>query len=208
MVVAASILHKHHGKKMPEYRGSTKGRRVPDVQGPFPALQRILPPHLSGVQGEHVLVSIPDVKRPVHGYYTGHQRLCAYFQCRPDATGKLGFAYYHKWSAAIRMLSYGMSGDIFDEYLRMSEINFHESMYRFCRAVNGVFDKLYLRAPTVEDTRRMLSISEARGFPGMNGSIYCKHWLWKNCAFAWQGQYNIHAEGCNMILEAVASQYL
>jgi hypothetical protein len=38
-----------------------------------------------------------------------------YFQCKPDVTGKLGLTSYQKRSAAIHMLSYGMSGDIFDE---------------------------------------------------------------------------------------------
>jgi hypothetical protein len=38
-----------------------------------------------------------------------------YFQCRPDAAGKLGFTSYQKCSRTIHMLSYEMLGDIFDE---------------------------------------------------------------------------------------------
>jgi hypothetical protein len=44
-----------------------------------------------------------------------------------------------------------------------------------------VFGTIYLREPTVEDTSRLLSINEARGFPGMIGSFDCMHWKWKNC---------------------------
>ncbi|KAK1649259.1 hypothetical protein QYE76_067064 [Lolium multiflorum] len=106
-----------------------------------------------------------------------------YFQCRPDATGALDFTSYQKCSAAIRMLSYGMAVDIFDEYLRMGENTCIESIYRFCRAVIIVFREHYCREPTVEDTRRLLSINESRGFLGMIGSIDCMHWEWKNCPF-------------------------
>jgi hypothetical protein len=62
-----------------------------------------------------------------------------YFQCMPDVTGKLDFTSYQKCSATIRMHSDGMLGDIFDEYLQMCESTCHGSMYRFCRAVNGVW---------------------------------------------------------------------
>ncbi|KAK1633173.1 hypothetical protein QYE76_007488 [Lolium multiflorum] len=65
-----------------------------------------------------------------------------------------------------------------------------------------------IREPTVEDTRRLLSINESRGFPGMIGSIDCMHWEWKNYPFGWQGQYSGHAEGCTVVLEAVISQDL
>jgi hypothetical protein len=131
-----------------------------------------------------------------------------WFKCKPDATGKLGFSSYQKCTAAVRMLAYGVAGDLVDEYLRMSETICLESMYKFCAAVVQVFGPEYLREPTVADTQRLLSINESRGWPGMLGSIDCMHWEWKNCPFGWQGQYKGHVGECTVILEAVASHDL
>ncbi|KAK1619791.1 hypothetical protein QYE76_025308 [Lolium multiflorum] len=76
------------------------------------------------------------------------------------------------------------------------------------RGVRNYDPYFQCREPTVEDTRRLLSINECRGFPGMIGSIDCMHWEWKNCPFGWQGAYSGHEEGRTVILEAVISQDL
>jgi hypothetical protein len=55
-----------------------------------------------------------------------------YFRCKPDATGKLGFSSYQKCSAAIRMLTYEVVGDLVDAYMRMSESTCIDAMYNFC----------------------------------------------------------------------------
>ena len=79
-----------------------------------------------------------------------------YFKCKYDCTGKVGFSSYQKCTAAIRMLAYGVPGDLVDEYVRMSESTCLEALYRFCRAVVAVFSPEYLREPNVEDTTRLL----------------------------------------------------
>jgi hypothetical protein len=75
-----------------------------------------------------------------------------YFQCRPDATSKLGLSSYQNCSTAIRMLAYGAVDDLVDEYMRMSESTCIESMYKLYRAIIAVFVSVYLRKPTMEDT--------------------------------------------------------
>ena len=71
-----------------------------------------------------------------------------YFIAKPDACGKLGFTSYKKCSAALRMLAYGVAGDMIDEYIRMGESTCLEAMYKFCQAVVAMFGEVYLREPT------------------------------------------------------------
>jgi hypothetical protein len=96
-----------------------------------------------------------------------------YFRSKSGATGKVGFTSYRKCPAAIRVLAYGVSGDLIDEYLRMRETTYLDVMYKFCPAMIAVFGKVYLRGPTTAETAWMLSISEARWFLGMIGNIDC-----------------------------------
>ncbi|XP_020151597.1 uncharacterized protein [Aegilops tauschii subsp. strangulata] len=117
-----------------------------------------------------------------------------YFDCKEDTLGKLGFSSYQKCTVAIRMLAYGIPGDLVDEYVRMSESTCLLSLYSFCMAVVEVFGPEYLREPNSTDTERLLAINVERGFPGMLGSIV--------------GQYKGHVKGATLILEAVASQDL
>jgi len=70
-----------------------------------------------------------------------------YFRCKKDALGNVGFSSYQKCIAAIRMLAYGVPGDLIDEYVRMSESTCLASLYRFCKAVVAVFGLEYLREP-------------------------------------------------------------
>jgi hypothetical protein len=76
---------------------------------------------------------------------------------------------------AMQMLAYGAPGDSSDDYLRMAESTAFDCFYQFCRAVIAVFGDIYLKSPTVKDTAQILAFNEARGFPGMLGSIDCMH---------------------------------
>ncbi|XP_058783356.1 uncharacterized protein LOC131658036 [Vicia villosa] len=112
-----------------------------------------------------------------------------YFQMRVDATGKMGLSPLQMCTSAIRMLAYGSSADIVDEYVRIGESTAIECLERFVRDVNEVFGAEYLRRPNNNDVEHLLQMGESRGFPGMLGSIDCMHWEWKNCPVAWKGQF-------------------
>jgi hypothetical protein len=177
MMVAAMLLHEHTSRSV--FRGSVKGRK--------PNVKRNHERGHSQLYREYFHPTRPifDAQRFQRRYrmsrklfltiLNGVRAHDSYFTTRPDATGKLGFTSYQKCSAAIRMLAYGVAGDLIDEYLRMSESTFLDSMYKFCKVVIAVFGTVYLRYPTIEDTARLLSINEERGFLGMIGSIDCMH---------------------------------
>ncbi|XP_058742570.1 uncharacterized protein LOC131615075 [Vicia villosa] len=92
-----------------------------------------------------------------------------YFQMRVDATGKMGLSPLQKCTSAIRMLAYGSSADIVDEYVRIGESTAIECLERFVRGVNEVFGDEYLRRPNNNDVEHLLQMGESRGFPGMLG---------------------------------------
>ncbi len=131
-----------------------------------------------------------------------------YFKLRYDCCRKLSFSPMQKCTAALRMLAYGKAADAVDEYVRMGESTCIEAMEHFAYAVVKVFGPRYLREPNAEDTARLLALGEARGFPGMLGSVDCMHWQWKNCPTGLRGQYQGHNKEATIVLEVVASQDL
>ena len=132
----------------------------------------------------------------------------AWFQQRRDASGHLGLSPLQKCTAAIRQLAYGVAADACDEYIRISQSTARLALEKFTQGVIDQFGDEYLRRPNGDDLRRLLRIADARGFPGMIGSIDCMHWEWKNCPNAWKGQYQGREGVATLVLEAVADQDL
>ena len=106
------------------------------------------------------------------------------------------------------MLAYGGAADANNEYLRISKRTSLESLSRFCSAIIKIYGEEYLQSPTAEDVKRILTINEKRGFPGMLGSLDFMHWRWKNCPLANKGQYSGKEKEATVILGAVATHDL
>ncbi|KAF8401583.1 hypothetical protein HHK36_012528 [Tetracentron sinense] len=121
-----------------------------------------------------------------------------YFILKRNAAGTLGLSSLQKVTVAMRMLAYGVAADAVDDYVRIGESTSIESLKRFVRVVVEVFGEEYLRSPNNDDISRLLAQGEARGFPGMLGSIDCMHWKWKNCPIAWKVNYSINGHDYTM----------
>ncbi|CAL9004598.1 unnamed protein product [Prunus brigantina] len=106
-----------------------------------------------------------------------------------DTVGVLGLLPKQKLTTALRMLAYGASAEQVDVIAWMGKSTILECLVRFCGAVENLYKREYLRKPTARDLRRLMQKAEARGFPGMIGSIDCMHWQWKNCLTTGQGDY-------------------
>ena len=111
------------------------------------------------------------------------------FSQKRDALGKLGFSPEQKLTSALRILAYGSSADRNDEYIRMGESTSLAYLRHFCEAVIETYGSFYLRKPTADDLKLILSLHSSKGFPGRLGSLDVMHWEWKNCPTAWAGQY-------------------
>ncbi|XP_030931209.1 uncharacterized protein LOC115957123 [Quercus lobata] len=100
----------------------------------------------------------------------------SYFVQKRNSANKLGLSSLQKITAALRMLAYGVSGDLIDEYVRIGETTALESLKKFVTAVIDVFSEEYLRKPNNEDIARLLAHGERRGFPEAVASYDL--WIW------------------------------
>ena len=101
--------------------------------------------------------------------------MTGFFQQRRNAAGELGHSTFHKVTAALRMLAYGIPADLIDDHLAMGESQAIMCVKRFAVAIVQVFGQECLRSPNAEDAARLLEMNKARCFPGMLGSIDFMH---------------------------------
>ena len=131
-----------------------------------------------------------------------------YFKQKRNAAWKQGFHPIHKCLVAMRMLAYGGPADALDDTYKMAESTVLETLMEFVTTVIDVYGGEYLRPPNPRELEVILRHNEARGFPGMIGSIDCMHWEWENCPTGWSGMCKGHKGKPTLILEAVATQDL
>ncbi|XP_040994339.1 uncharacterized protein LOC121240881 [Juglans microcarpa x Juglans regia] len=101
-----------------------------------------------------------------------------YFVQRRDASWRLGLSSLQKMTAAIRMLAYGVTADLIDEYIRIGESTAQQSMKKLVKAIVSIFGGEYLRSPNSSDIVRLLDAGQRRGFlacffclPGLHNDI-------------------------------------
>lgn len=123
---------------------------------------------------------------------------------KTDAHGKNGMHPLQKAVAAFRILAYGCSYDMVDEYVRVSESSASDCLEHFCSAVEAKFGPEHLHSPTTDDLKRIQKENASRGFPGMISSLDCMNWKWENCPKAWHGSYR-GVKGTSIVLEAAVS---
>ena len=83
--------------------------------------------------------------------FEGVREQDSWFEQKIDALGKKGLHPLQKVVAAFRILAYGSSYDMVDEYVRISESSASDCLDHFCSAVDAKFGAEYLRSPTMED---------------------------------------------------------
>nr|XP_043618970.1 uncharacterized protein LOC122590855 [Erigeron canadensis] len=127
-----------------------------------------------------------------------------YFQQRYNASGKLGFSAIQKCTSALRQLATGQTGDLFDEYLEMSERTSRETLEKFCRGSIGCMHWAWDMCPTAwRGTHTRGDV----GHPSLMLQAVASYdlWIW-NAYFGKQGSNNdINVFESSPVLEEIIS---
>ncbi|XP_026417506.1 uncharacterized protein LOC113312989 [Papaver somniferum] len=127
------------------------------------------------------------------------------FLQRRDACNIPGHSPHMKMIAVMKHLAKGVAADSLDDYTQMAAATIYIYVKKFMDALLWEFNDRYMRKPTTEDTRRLLAHNEARGFPGMLGSLDCTHWEWRLCPTEEADRHVGHIKKPNLVPQAVES---
>ena len=102
----------------------------------------------------------------------------------------------------LQPLPYGASADQPDDLTRMAESTTLHNLKVFCNSIISRYGTEYLRAPTKDDMEMVLRLHEAKGWPGLLGSLDVMQWEWKNCPKAHRGAFQGKDGVATVALEA------
>ena len=126
------------------------------------------------------------------------------FVLRQDCTKKVGIHPLVRFTACLRVLTYGNCADGYDETFQIAESTLIESVKSFANIIVDKFGAQYLnRPPTEAELQRILTINSNRGFPGLVACWDCKHFVWKNCPIYLAGQFSGKGKIPTIVLEAI-----
>ncbi|XP_028094044.1 uncharacterized protein LOC114294129 [Camellia sinensis] len=96
----------------------------------------------------------------------------SYFVQKQDAAHVVGLSPLQKMTSTMRILSYGVTADVIDDYIRIGESTAIQSLQQICNSVIEIFGPEHLRSPTPTDIARLFAIGEVRGFPGKVSPVH------------------------------------
>ena len=129
-----------------------------------------------------------------------------FFHQKKNCLGKLGICPNVKILTALKLLAYGVSASAFQDYFQMGLSTAQECMVRFAKCVSTSEEllALFMRNYNRPDAKRVSELHEFHhGVRGLLGSLDCMHWSWKNCPYAWKGQFQGKEKRPTVVLEAV-----
>jgi hypothetical protein len=132
----------------------------------------------------------------------------SYFLENYDCTRCRILSALQKVIVAMHILTYGLSADAVDEFVQIAESTARGALEYICRVVISTFGKEYLRSLNTANVAHLLQEGEARGFPGMLGSIDGIHWEWSRYPSAWKDFFTGRGKHPSMILEVATSHDL
>ncbi len=125
------------------------------------------------------------------------------FTQRQQITGRAGIAPEVRLLCILKCIGYGVSPTCEIPYFQICESTIRSSIKSFALLMIEEYSAYYLRPPTKEDAKKVLSLHEEKhGVSGMFGSLDCMHVGWKNCPVAHQGQYTGKEKKPTLVLEA------
>jgi len=106
--------------------------------------------------------------------------------------------------AAFRVLAYGESYDLADEYVRLSRSTIEVATKKLIEFIVEEWEPVYLWPPKDKEVKRMLERNAARGMPECVGSLDCSQWECAACPKGLAGQYQNPKKRRTIVMETVS----